>query len=281
MNGVATIGHRLGVPTIYVHETITDHDVQCIKELIKQYRVSDYDVIEICEMRPLSTFSVGTKLEIEDTTYATVGGYAQINKQPCALLSGHSVYGISENSKVKIGGYQVKLQNNSFLSCDPAYDIAAFVMDAPKHCSTEIEFDGRFKTPGDEHKCCEVLSFQETRNHDVFYEMPVFFRGASTTLGNGLVTSVNMGDGNMQKFMQFEDVDQRTPFCQPGDSGSIVCYDDEKDDKIKALAMLRGILETPDSRNFYCGIRLEDSLSELSKTYGSIRILDKTFKAHM
>lgn len=279
----AMIGHRLGVPTIFVQDKISDEDFERIEKLVKQHRVADCDIIKTSEIRWLNSLALGSKFESTGDRYGTVGGLALYNdRQPCALLCDHVVKDVSENTNVKIAGKQFKVQGHSLLKCDPKYDIAALVMETDTDFGTDIELDGTFKTPNGIQKPCSVFKFEDQKYDDYFDGMHVFFRGAKTTLGRGIVTSTDMSDGVMQNYMQFEGVEENeTPFCQPGDSGAIVCFEHENGIDIKALAMLQGAISLPGKENetdLYNGIRLENSLSALSEKHGRIDLVDYTFQ---
>lgn len=283
INGVEYVGHRFGIPTLFVNRKLTAAETFDIETILLS-GVNDlgiYDVLDVSAYRPLNSLCmVGSKIEktIADKTKTGTLGCFLVRKLPgaceqiCAVTAGHVADVLCCDNKMagtlefKISGTDVKIEERSLLRCSSTTDIAAFVIN--DDIKNKLRVKGKFKTRDNIKKECLLHNWSEKKFKDSF---AVYIHGASTDVGTGIVTSPDLVAKDMQPYVYIEDDDTDINFSQPGDSGSVICFDNDNETHISAVALLIGhLLDQP----HYIGLKLDFGINELSKRYGAMTLCD-------
>lgn len=270
MDKVKYFGHRYSVPTVFVTETLSWTDTLHVEHLLHSCGITMYDVLNVSDYNPLNEVcQVGSKVEkqIENKIRsATLGGFALrkipgIREQLCGLIAAHVAthffwdLSASDHSTFLLCGQEVRIDKDSLLRCTGTTDIAAFVID--DNMKSQIPINGQYKTLNNTIKPCKMHTWSDKKFQDPF---PVYIRGASTELGLGLVTSCDLVGKGMEHLVFIEN-EMEEDFCQPGDSGSIVCYDSDVEDHILAVALVLG---ESNKQNKFVALKLDFGIHELS-----------------
>lgn len=294
LEGAVSVGHRLGVVTVFVKDTTSPEILDSIRLLLNQYSIYIFDILLVSGIRDLLySCRVGAKIS-NAKTYGTVGAFAEGSKNYSSkkylLLSRHVAIHVFGSEVVDLAGYKINFNERNIHKCEKhVHDIAAFLIN--EDIEEKYHFDGRFMTEDGKHKPCRVPCFSssgngkenESQEIDALVGAEVYIRGASTDLGKGKVVSVDMFDSSKIPIILVEDRERGTPFCQPGDSGAIVCYDDADERYIDALAMVQGqyspCLNADGKSNVtrYSVITLNECLTDLSSQLGRLSLYDKQF----
>lgn len=240
----------------------------------------EYDVVVVNYTDFAANCRVGSKLSNEKH-FGTIGGFIQTDKHCMyALLSAHVADQIKNSSHVFISDIPVSPDALCFLTCaeqkqldtdnatakynNYSTDIAAF--EIKDVLLRNFKFDCSFQTKDGVTKRCEMPSWG-----DISVPFSVYLRGASTPLGQGIVTSSDVMPRSGNGYILLEKRDDFSPCCKPGDSGAIICFSDVDDLTIKTLAVVQGGFSIPGSKEplGYLCVKLDFALDRLSKIYDS------------
>ena len=281
IDGVIGVGQRLGIDTLLVTEDISNENKQLIETILESDGRREVDIYRITGFVRLNgTCGVGTKIGGKDSIYGTVGGlvsrFFNAEKQVCALTCGHVAVHVLNSGIMHLSDISIPLLSDSVLFCERNEEnIAAIVLG--ETVQSKLTLSGEFNTAYGKRKQCDLFSYKQINDKqpvDLLSGVVVYLRGASTSLGFGRITSSFYMIKLSQVMICFEDVEPGQPFCQPGDSGAIICRD--VGDKTEAIAMLYGealVQDNAESRKIYFGFELESGLEALSRKHGQFTLM--------
>lgn len=270
---VQCFGNRFDIFTVFVDQRLSPNEEKEMEKLLTVCKIFEYDVV-ISSFEDFSAVcEIGSKLEINNSKkYGTLGCFAERKDKSCfcALLSKHVAKQLEGSEIINISGQNIERKDLCFLikGNDFKVDIAALIIN--DNLLDRLNFDCSFKTVDDVVK---PWSMPRWDNYALLNNFRVFFRGASTPLGQGIVTSTDMTKKGGANCILVEN-DGRNSFCRPGDSGAIVCYynedSDETDKTIKTLAAVIGQLNP----GFLLCVKLDFALDHLSSDGVTFHICD-------
>lgn len=273
------MGHENGIVTLFVDKNILDEETVQVEKLLKSNGITQYDVFDISNcVQLINMCQVGSRIQFThgEEEYGTLGCFVKRKMsgedQICALTAEHVAQHFrdgeddSEFCNFLLNEEDVQIKKTSLITCsEPQLDIAAFVLS--ESIKSKLEVNARFKTRENEEKECNTYEWENQTELDD----RVYLRGATTAFGEGNVTSCNTEGDNGELLIKIEDIEGKPPFCREGDSGSIVCFDD--DNCIQAVGLLfKGNVDDPPY--YYFAIKLNHGLSELSKKNGNISLFN-------
>lgn len=279
---VQSVGSRFGIVSLFVTRTLSEKEQDKIKQLLVNKNILIYDVIQVKYNDLMGTCTIGSRIGT-DSIYGTLGCFAirrykDIKNDICALLSGHVVK-MLKGCDINISGNNVKKKDIHFMTCKSGRhnaDIAALLFN--KDLLKQFSIDCKFKTKHNVPKTFEMPNW-DSKTFEVPFD--VYFRGATTPVGLGSVSATDMTQYGGEDCILVEKIDEDSPFCKPGDSGAVVCFDetnvDEAKHTIKTLAIVQGLYTSKDEdlEGFLC-VKLDFALEQLAFDFdGTLRICDE------
>ncbi|XP_045191487.2 uncharacterized protein LOC123548353 [Mercenaria mercenaria] len=257
-----------------------------IGRILNKHNISKFTVVS-SSVKELSSCNVGSEVEATfgDGTvkYGTLGGFGLASSDggnnTICLVSRHVVADVNGNPASTLKVLNDKNATDASIMIDKSIrehretvlDIAAASFE-----SDESQFDTKYKTSEEnaaEGKLSEY-SLEELRG------LPVHICGSKTPMGYGTITMPNVEavqDSSMDDFIIIEDRDnaakEKKPFCADGDSGSIVCTDDQENpENVRLVSMVMG--ENTDKPGFYYSLNLEEGIKQVKEeTKSNIQLL--------
>lgn len=173
------------------------------------------------------------------------------------------------------------LQSSNFLShvgkllpfSETACDVAVAKLE-----SVIQKGKSKFKTRQGTPVHCKI--FEKRSAEEKIPGSVVHIWGASTAPGIGKITSDDFSylENPSVTYILVENYDERN-FCSKGDSGSIVCSNNNRERYVNAISVLSGLFESREAETTvlqYLTYPIKASLEDLSKRYGkNFRILNE------
>ena len=272
---MVAIGCRLGIPTVYVDESLVATERQATTNKIEIMLSSDeielYNIFFVSK-GVLSLHRIGSRITGNSgPSFASLGAFLKTrngeNDLFYILLSNHFAK-ILHN----VGDTHLRISPNHdniaelLPYTDGKYDVAAAELS-----SGSQNFDMRLKFRSGEPTLGSVFDSQTDKRR--LPGLKVHIWGASTSPGFGKITVHDLSfkeDVPNRVYVIIED-DDKTTFSKKGDSGSIVCADDVRKQCVDAIAVLSGELterEKATSRRQYIAAHLKACLKDLEERYG-------------
>lgn len=279
---VKGIGYRFTTLVINIEER-SSKECQLVKKKIKKYlrtySIEDFTIEVTSEVK---LYELRTGCAITNTitqTKSTAGCFAICQNEKCVLVANHAVatdsctfsYCPDNGSASKILGQVIKETRT-----DDGFDMAALKLESG------VEICAKFRTEEDEEKATllqgklyKYIEGQEQKDRGILqYGQRVYIWGAVSKPGKGVVTMCEYTRNKKSALIEIKD---RFPgdgkqFCQPGDSGAIVCVEDRNGQFVHLLAMLmgesidkKGVEKNADCGKKYVAVLLSSELQELEK----------------
>lgn len=265
-----------------MNRTLSAEEQDKIKQLLVDKKILIYDVIQVKYNDLTGTCTIGSRIGA-GSKYGTLGCFAirkykKSKSELCALLSGHVAEMLKDCVNINISYENISQKDIKFMTCQSdshKADIAALVFD--RNLLKRFNFDCKFKTKQDVPKDFQMPNW-DCKTFEVPFD--VYFRGATTPFGLGSVSSTDMTQNGGADCILVENIDEDSPFCNPGDSGAIVCFEetnvDGAEQTIKTLAIVQGFYTSKeDDLEGYLCVKLDFALEQLSFDLdGTLRICD-------
>ncbi|XP_053402485.1 uncharacterized protein LOC128557893 [Mercenaria mercenaria] len=275
-SSIRSCGYRFRSVLVFVDDNCDQEKLKPdIERILKTYNISTFTIVS-SSVKELSSCNVGSEVAavFDDSTvkYGTLGGFGHTSSDEgnntICLVSRHVVtdtYGNPASTlKVSKGKYTTKA---SIIVDKPISSKRNTVLDIAA-ASFEIgdsQFDTMYKTS--EEKAAKGR-LSEYRLEEL-KGLPVHICGSKTPMGYGTITVPKVEavqNSSMNDFIIIEDRDnprqEKIPFCAEGDSGSIVCADDQENpDNVQLISMVIG--EDLWNTGFYHFLNLEEGIKQV------------------
>ncbi|KAL4226964.1 hypothetical protein ACF0H5_014941 [Mactra antiquata] len=275
VNGVIGCGYRYTTLEVFFRDSLTDTEGSESKEhtmlLLTENGITNY---KFQTEKEITYFNgrVGSLISNEHSRRASIGGFALkgTRKELCLLTARHfagsgggNVYLEQPNEERKhIGEFLAPITN---LNAPP--DIAAaLILDNVRN-----HFQTQFKNSDGDFLPSSVVHFAENEIENLF-GLPVHMWGATSTPGVGVITNPEVYIPGMKRLVKFEDIDYNpiARFANFGDSGAMICADDNDGEHVQVVSMLMGApLDAvgENERQSYYGFRMIDGLVTLQEEH--------------
>ncbi|XP_053402559.1 uncharacterized protein LOC128557922 [Mercenaria mercenaria] len=286
-SSIRSFGYRFRSVLVFVDDNC-DHEKlkPDIKRILKKHNISSTFAIFSSSVKELSSCNVGSKVEATfDKTVkcGTLGGFGRAsssagNRTIC-LVSRHVVADVDDNPASTLKVLNGENATEASIMIDKSireYRKTVLDIAAASFESDESEFDTKYKTS--EEKAAKgrlsEYSLEELKG------LPVHICGSKTPMGFGTITMPQVEgvrDSSMDDFIIIEDREmprqEKQPFCTHGDSGSIVCADDQNDpENVHLISMVSG--EALDKPGTYCSLHLGKGIKQVEEeTKSKVQIL--------
>jgi hypothetical protein len=259
---------------VFVDDMHNDKINSAIKDVLKSHNIFDFKIVPaICTYK--SFLGVGAKVCPTKgvTPYGSLGGFAKKNSHDmCALISRHVAIH-SQDKKVSFISGKRSIQSNIISetvpidSTEPILDISAteILSSDVSKCDTKFKSEEGVCTTG---KDC---IYDETH----LSSRRVHLWGTVSTPGLGIITMPEIRDRNSNEDEAYIIVENRdnstTVMCKEGDSGAMVCADDDYGSGVEVISMLMG--EDTKNPGKYATLRIDKGLKQLERqTDSSFRL---------
>lgn len=241
-----------GVFAVYYTSGISQEILQRLKDSCEHViqHIRDQSI----EYKPFTPFTyVGAKVGNRHC-YATLGCFVQHQNQ---------IYGITCGHVFSAGGCETVFINDQPLNSFEVISSVGGDISAIKIPTNMIRnCDTRFRDKQGRVVPCKLFE----GNADTLVGKEVYIHGAATKTGKGVIVQNMYGytDRFARHYILVEDVDDKEPFCGRGDSGAVVCADD--DNGILAISLVKGRVECKSyskSVRTYFSYFLQSGLKEL------------------
>ncbi|XP_060605953.1 uncharacterized protein LOC132758353 [Ruditapes philippinarum] len=263
-SSVKSCGYRYGTLQVFVDDVSNDEIKNSIQKVLQTNGINDFEIVPAISTYK-SFIGVGARACPTDvfTSHGSLGGYAKRNSRDmCALVSRHvAIY--SKDMRVSLFDQNSSIRSRLIPETvaddtdEPILDISAAEInprDTPI-CDTRFKSECGKSLP---RKDCEYENKQLDSRR-------VHLWGAVTAPGLGIITIPEVRDRNHDKtYIIVEDRANATAvLCREGDSGAMVCADDDYGSGVEAISMLIGKDTTNPGK--YATFRIDKGLQQLEK----------------
>ena len=265
---VKSCGYRYSTLQVFVDDTSNEKINNCIKNVLEKHGVGDFDIVpSIGTYKRL--LGVGAMVNPKEDRYGSVGGFAERNSDTlCALISRHVAIH-SENGEVVLsdGKTSKTIRSNLIQESVPVgqaeavLDISATVIPSTDAGMCETKFKSEEGVP--------VTGMECTYEDKTLDNRPVHLWGATSTPGLGIITMPEIRDRDSDKtFIVVENrVGSATHLGKEGDSGAMVCADNDYDSSVECISMLIG--EDNETPGRYATFRIDKGIEQLERQTNS------------
>lgn len=203
-------------------------------------------------------------------SYGTLGGFLKAENSPdnstlYAVTAGH----VSKNAN---GILRIEENEECFGQFLGEWDSAVHEKDiniAKIFEEHRNKFDKKLRDDNDVPKLCVVLDLESEENERLVPEL-IYIKGATSGISLGEIHTVKFfAEGAHANCMLAQDrKGENKPFCKPGDSGSLVCFNDRRGNFVNVIGMVIGKYASSDDKNRgYLVYHFQSGLNHLNKKY--------------
>jgi hypothetical protein len=251
---------------VFVDDICNEKSNRSVENTLKAHGISDFKIVPaICTYK--KCLGVGAKVCPTKgvTKYGSLGGFAKKNSHDmCALISRHVAIQ-SPDRKVSLISGKGSIQSSiipetvPFDSTEPLLDISATEILA----SDVSKCDTKFMTEEGVRATGKDCMYDETQ----LSSRRVHLWGAVSTPGLGIITMPEIRHRDRNEDNAYVIVENRanstTVMGKKGDSGAMVCADDDYGPEVEIISMLFG--EDSDHPGKYATLRIDKGLEQLEK----------------